>query len=308
MSYRSFEDLAERARRSLGKRRGVVAGAEDDHILEAVLEARKEGIAEPVLTGDATAISAKLKALGQNPDEIHIVDVPSGSNPAQRAVELIATGEGDFLIKGRLDTKDLLKPVVDRANNLHDPNSPSKGLMSHLAFFEIPGVERLIVITDGGMIVYPDLEQKKGIAVNAVSALRKMGWVEPKVAVLCAIEKLNPKMKETVEAAALTQMNRSGEIADCVVEGPISYDVAMDPEIAAVKGYESANCGRFDVLLTPDMTSGNLLGKSLLVSARARMAGIVVGAKIPIVVTSRGSSAEEKFYSIALCAAQGTNP
>lgn len=209
-----------------------------------------------------------------------------------------------------MDTKDLLKPVVDRTNNLHSENSPSGGLMSHLAFFRIPGVDRLVVVTDGGMVLYPDLNQKKGLILNAVGTLRAMGWERPRVAVLCAVEKVNPRMKETVEAAELAEMNRSGEIPDCVVEGPISYDVAMDPGIAAIKGYRSENCGRFDVLVTPDLTTGNLLGKSLLVSAHAELAGIVVGARIPIVVTSRGSSAEEKFHSIALCvvASAGQTP
>ncbi|NLL37871.1 MAG: phosphate butyryltransferase [Fretibacterium sp.] len=302
MSYRNFEALIERARG--GKRRGVVAAAEDRHILEAVLEARGRGIAEFALVGDTARILEKLSDLGAEPGDFRIVEAPGGENPAQRAVSLIASGEGDFLIKGRMDTKDLLKPVVDRANNLHDPNSASGGLMSHLAFFEIPGFDRLVVLTDGGMVMYPTLEQKKGLILNAVHTLREMGWERPRVAVLCAVEKVNPKMKETVEAEALMQMNRSGDIEGCVVEGPISYDIAMSPEIAAIKGYESENCGRFDVLLTPDMTSGNLLGKSLLISAGARLAGLVVGARVPIVVTSRGSSAEEKFYSIVLCAAR----
>lgn len=303
MRYRNFNDLAERAKALPDKRRCVVAGAEDEHVLEAVFAARKAGIiGDPVLTGDAGRIAAQIRALGEAPDRCVITDVPGGENPAQRAVELIAGGKGDFLVKGRLDTKDLLKPVVNRANHLHSEDSPSGGLMSHLAFFQIPGVDRLVVLTDGGMVVYPDLSQKKGLILNAAATLRSMGWDCPRVAVLCAIEKLNPKIRETVEAAELAEMNRRGEISGCVVEGPISYDVAMDPEIAAIKGYESENCGRFDVLLTPDMTSGNLLGKSLLVSAHAQLAGIVVGAKIPIVVTSRGSSAGEKFHSIALCA------
>ena len=303
MSYRNFNAIAERARALPDKRRCVVAGAEDEHVLEAVFKARRAGIiGDPVLTGGAERIAGTIRSLGEDPESCVIADVSGDKNPAQRAVELIAEGAGDFLVKGRLDTKDLLKPVVDRANNLHSADSPSGGLMSHLAFFQIPGVDRLVVLTDGGMVVYPDLNQKKGLILNAVATLQTMGWERPRVAVLCAIEKLNPKMRETVEAAELAAMNRRGEIGGCVVEGPISYDVAMSPEIAAIKGYESENCGRFDILVTPDMTSGNLLGKSLLVSAHASLAGIVVGARIPIIVTSRGSSAEEKFYSIALCA------
>ncbi|GHS85693.1 phosphate butyryltransferase [Synergistales bacterium] len=302
MEYKNFEEVAKRAKNIPERRRGVVAGAEDDHVLEAVFEAEKRGIAVPVLTGNEKAIAGKVKALGFDPSKYRIIDVPDGENPAQRAVEAINAGEADFLIKGRLDTKDLLKPVVDKKNNLHIDRPGVKGLMSHFTIFQIPGWHKLLVITDGGMVMYPDLEMKKGIIVNAVETMRSMGYEKPIVGVLCAVEKLNEKMTETVDAAALAEANKRGEIADCVVEGPISYDVAMSAEIAAIKGYESPNCGNFDILIVPNLTAGNLLGKSLIISAHAEMAGIVVGAKIPIVLTSRGSSAAEKFNSIALCA------
>ncbi|MDR2176096.1 MAG: phosphate butyryltransferase [Synergistaceae bacterium] len=302
MEYRNFEELVKKAQAAPKLRRGVVAGAEDDHVLEAVFEARAKGIAFPVLTGDAAKIAERVKALGFDTDDCRIIDVPGGENPAQRAVEVIAAGEGDFLIKGRLETKDLLKPVVDRRNNLHLERPGVGGLMSHLAFFQIPGERKLISLTDGGMVVYPDLEMKKGIILNAVETLRSMGYETPKVAVLCAVEKLNEKIVETVDAHALAEANRRGEIPGCVVEGPISYDVAARADIAAHKGYKSPHCGNFDVLVTPNLTAGNLLGKSLTISARAEMAGIIVGAKIPVVVTSRASSASEKFHSIALCA------
>lgn len=302
MEYKNFGELIEKAKNIPERRRGVVASAEDDHVLEAVFEAEKRGIATPVLVGDAKVIAAKVKALGFDPSKCRIIDVSGGENPAQRAVEIINSGEADFLIKGRLDTKDLLKPVVDKKNNLHIDRPGVKGLMSHLTIFQIPGWHKLIVITDGGMVMYPDAEMKKGIIVNAVETMRSMGYETPKVGVLCAVEKFNEKMAETVDAAALAEANRRGEIANCVVEGPISYDVAMSAEIAAIKGYKSPNCGNFDILIVPNLTAGNLLGKSLTISAHAEMAGIVVGAKIPIVLTSRGSSAAEKFNSIALCA------
>jgi phosphate butyryltransferase len=306
MEYKNFEELVKKAQAVPRQRRGIVAGAEDDHVLEAVFEAGAKGIAFPLLAGDAAKIAERVKVLGFDSDGCEIIDVPGGENPAQRAVEVIAAGRADFLIKGRLETKDLLKPVVDRKNNLHRERpgvkGGEKGLMSHLAVFQIPGERKLIALTDGGMVVYPDLEMKKGIILNAVDTLRSMGYEMPKVAVLCAVEKLNEKMIETVDAHALAEANRRGEIPGCVVEGPISYDVAARAGIAALKGYESPHCGDFDVLIAPNMTAGNLLGKSLTISARAEMAGIVVGAKIPIVVTSRGSSASEKFHSIALCA------
>jgi len=301
MEYQNFEEIVEKAQ-SAQLRRGIVAGAEDEHVLEAVFEAKARGIAFPVLVGDEGLVSSMVKSLGFDLNDCEIVPVSGGENPAQRAVEIIASGGADFLIKGRLDTKDLLKPVVDRKNGLHLARPNVKNLMSHLAFFQIPGERKLISLTDGGMVVYPDLEMKKSIVANAVDMLGKMGYESPKVAVLCAVEKFNEKMQETVDARDLTEANRRGEISGCVVEGPISYDVAMRADIAEQKGYDSPNCGNFDVLVVPNITAGNLLGKSLLVNARAKMAGMIVGAKIPVVVTSRAASAEEKFNSIAMCA------
>ena len=306
MEYKNFDEVVKKAQ-GIPRRRGIVAGAEDEHVLEAVFEAKARGIAFPLLAGDETKILSLIKPLGFDAGDCEIIPVPGGENPAQRAVEVIAEGKADFLIKGRLDTKDLLKPVVDRKNGLHLDRA-TKGLMSHLAFVQIPGERKLISVTDGGMVVYPDLEMKKGIIINAVEIFRKMGYENPKVAVLCAIEKLNEKMQETVDAHHLAEANARGEIKAidgqlrCVVVGPISYDVAMRAEIAKLKGYENPHCGNFDILVVPNMTAGNLLGKSLIISAGAKLAGIVVGAKIPIVVTSRGSTAEEKFNSIALCA------
>ena len=301
MEYKNFDEMVKSAQNA-PRRRGVVAGAEDQHVLEAVFEAKVKGIAYPVLVGDEGLILSMVRFLGHDPDDCEIVHAGDRESLAQCAVETIASGRADFLIKGNIDTKDLLKPVVDRKNKLHLDRRDVKELMSHLAFFQIPGERKLISITDGGMVVYPDLEMKKSIIVNAVETLRKMGYENPKVAVLCAVEKYNEKMQETVDARDLTEANRRGEISGCVVEGPISYDVAMRAEIAEFKGYDSPNCGNFDVLVVPNITAGNILGKCLTINAGAKMAGIIVGAKVPIVVTSRGSSAEEKFNSIALCA------
>ena len=174
--------------------------------------------------------------------------------------------------------------------------------MSHFALNELPGYHKLIVNTDGGMLTYPTLEDKVSIVENAVLTLRAMGYECPKVAVLAGVEKLNPKMIETVEANALMEMNREGKITGCIVEGPVSYDVALSAEIAAHKKVPYTCCGDYDVLVAPNLAAGNILGKSWSVTAGAKMAGIIVGAKVPIVLTSRGSTAEEKYLSIALAA------
>ncbi|MDR1742136.1 MAG: phosphate butyryltransferase [Synergistaceae bacterium] len=301
----AFDAVVERAKSNKSPKRAAVAGAEDEHAIEAVFAAADAGIIRPVLVGDALRITEIIKALGISANSPDIIDVGSAEPDAcaQRAVEVVSEGRADFLIKGRLETKDILKPVVDHKNNLRlDDAGSVKHVMSHLAFFQIPEREKLLVVTDGGMVMYPDLEAKKAILVNAVRTLRKMGIDRPKIAVLCAVERVNEKMPETLDARALAEAAACGEIADCVVEGPISYDIAMSAACARIKGYNSPWCGSFDVLLVPNITAGNILGKSLAITAHATMAGVVVGAKVPIVVTSRSADASEKFYSIALCA------
>lgn len=210
----------------------------------------------------------------------------------------IHEGGADFLMKGKIQTADLLSAVVNKEEGLRTGK-----VMSHVVFNEIPNYHKLLVLTDGGMMMYPDLNKKKEICENAVGTLRTLGYDKPKVAVLAAVEKVNPKMPETVDADALKTMNKSGELADCIVEGPISYDLTMSKESAAIKGFESPVTGDADIVLVPNITVGNVLGKSLIYSAGAKMAGFIVGAKVPIVLTSRGSTSEEKYLSLVLSAA-----
>lgn len=295
--YRNFDEIVNAVKQSNSKRVIAVAAAEDKAVIMAALHAEKERIAEPIFTGNSVKIKELLSTLGADANKYNIIDAKAGMS-AQAAVELVKSEEANILMKGMLETRDMLKPVVQKENNLRTGK-----LMSHVVVFgNLPHYHKLIVSTDGGMVMYPTLEDKKYIIENAVSTMRAIGYEKPKVAVLAAIEKVNAKMKETVEADELKQMNLRGEIRDCIVEGPISYDVAMSKEIAAHKNYECPYCGDFDILIVPDMTSGNLLGKCWIVTAGAVMGGIIVGAKAPIVMTSRGSSAEEKYYSIALAA------
>ena len=174
--------------------------------------------------------------------------------------------------------------------------------MSHVAMQEVPSYHKLLAVTDGGMMMYPDLEAKKSIVENAVEVFNKMGYENPKVGVLAAVEVVNPKMPEAVDGAELKRMNQEGIIKDCIIEGPISYDLAMNLESSKIKGYESPVVGDVDILVVPNITAGNILGKSLIYSAGAKMAGFIVGAKVPIVLTSRGASTEEKYLSLAISA------
>lgn len=298
MVYKSFDELVEKVKGYPSMKRMAVAAAGEEHTLEAVLHARKEGIARPILVGDKAQIVRILGELGETVPEEDIYSAEDAKAAAELAVSLVREGKADFLMKGYLDTGVILKAVVNKETGLG-----KGGVMSHFTMFDIPTYHKILVPVDGGMVTYPTLEQKKAIIENTVGTLRDMGYDCPKVGVLACVEKVNPKMPETVEAAELARMNKDGEIGDCIVEGPISYDCAVDAEIAKMKGYESQIAGDVDVLVAPNIHAGNIMGKMLACTCKARLAGFIVGAKCPIVLTSRGSSAEEKFLSIVVSAA-----
>ena len=298
MEFKTFDELIAHVKGTPNRARMAVAAAGDSHTIEAALQARAEGIVTPVLVGDKAVIDQVLAQLGETVPAEDIYDVPDLAESARMAVSLVREGKADFLMKGKLDTAILLKAVVDKENGLG-----KGGVMSHFTAFEVPNYHKLLCAVDGGMVTYPTLEQKKAIIENTVGALRDMGYECPKVGVLACVEKLNPKMPETVEADALKQMNQRGEIANCIVEGPVSYDCAMSTEIAEFKGFHSPVSGDCDVLVAPNIHAGNIMGKMLTITCGAKMAGFIVGAKCPIVMTSRGSSAQEKYLSIVISAA-----
>jgi phosphate butyryltransferase len=276
----------------------AVAAAADEHTLQAAMHARSMGVCDPVLVGEADQIRAFLKEMGESVAEDHIVNAADVTDAAAKAVALVREGKADFLMKGALDTKVILKAVVNKETGLGTGK-----LMTHIAAFEIPTYHKLLVVTDGGMVPYPDLDQKAGIIRNAVEVAHLWGIETPKVGVLACVEKVNPKMPETVDARALREMNERGELDGCQVEGPISYDCAMVKEIAEIKHFDSPVAGDADILIAPNIHAGNIMGKMLTCTAGAKMAGFICGAKCPIVLTSRGSSAEEKFLSILMSAA-----
>ncbi len=298
MVFTNFDQLIEKVKGYPAKKRMAVAAAGDEHTLQAVMHARKEGIVDPLLVGDKIKIDHILEEMGETVPEDHIFDRPDVKEAAEYAVQLVREGKADFLMKGLLDTAVILKAVVNKEHGLGQGRT-----MSHFTMFEIPTYHKILVPVDGGMVTYPTLEQKKDIINNTVETLIAMGYDCPKVGVLACVEKVNPKMPETVEANELKEMNQRGEIKDCIVEGPISYDCAIDKEIAEVKGFHSPVAGDVDVLIAPNIHAGNIMGKMLACTCKAKMAGFIVGAKCPIVLTSRGSSAEEKYLSIVVSAA-----
>ncbi|WP_432407905.1 bifunctional enoyl-CoA hydratase/phosphate acetyltransferase [Wukongibacter sp. M2B1] len=297
MAYKSFDELIKKVQNLESIKKVAVVVAEDEHTLEAVFKAKKDKIVEPILIGCKGKIKDILSNLNEALDEEAIIDATDDSEAARKAVELVNSGKVDFIMKGKIQTADLLKAVVDKEKGLQTGR-----IMSHVVIHEIPSYHKLLAVTDGGMMMYPNVEQKKEIIENAVETFVAMGYEKPKVAVLTAVEKVNPKMPETIDADELKQMNVNGEIKDCIVEGPISYDLTMSKESAKIKGFESEVTGDADILIVPNITAGNILGKSLVYTANAKMAGFIVGAKAPIVLTSRGSTSEEKYLSLVLSA------
>ena len=295
---KDFKAMAELVKANPVKKRIVLCCAHDEHSLDAVYEAYKEGIVEPVFVGKEEEIRKICEEQGFDFGDVRIYNADDDVEAAKTAVRLIREGEGEFLMKGQMQTADLLRQVGNQVTGLQ-----SGKIMSHVGRVQVPNYHKVVVLTDGGMLLAPDLEQKVKIINNAVEVLHSLGYEDPKVAVLCGAEKLNKKAQESVDAAALKEMNQNGEITGCTVEGPISYDIALNKEIADFKKFESPVAGEADALIMPCMAAGNMLGKSWTVSSNGMMAGIVVGAKAPIVLTSRGSTAEEKFYSIVLAAA-----
>ena len=297
MVISSFSALKSRLQH-LSPREAVVAAAHDEHTLQAVFAARRDGLIRPILVGRRNEIRSIARSLGEELSPEQIVDAQDDLECAARSVALIREGKGDILIKGMLQTGTLLKAVVHRETGIR-----ASQVMSHVAILDVPRYHKLLFITDGGMVVAPNLEQKGHILKNAVDFCRFLGYERPKAAALCAVETVNPAMPETGDALSLKEAGERGEFGPCIVEGPISLYLATDREAALVKGYHSPVAGDADILLVPAIAVGNVLGKALYGLAGGQMAGVVLGAAVPITINSRGATPEEKYYSILLCAA-----
>ena len=299
MAIKCFQDIVDAVKQMDKKTKVAVVAAQDEHALDAIVEATNEGLIEAILIGDEAEISKILTELGADPANYNIVPGADVPECLEKAVALVKAGEANAMMKGKLQTGDFMRAVVK------DDEMKAGGLISLVGLYETPKYHKIFAISDMGMNTYPDLEGKKKILVNAVDLLHKMGIEEPKVACMSAVEKLNPKMPDAVDGDALKQMNLNGEITGCIVEGPISFDLAMVQGAAEIKGYESPVAGDADLLLVPDIVSGNLLTKCFTEFADAGTAGIMVGARVPLIVTSRSAKASDKFNSIALTAFVG---
>jgi phosphate butyryltransferase len=273
-----------------------VAVAQDEAVLEAVKAAKERNIANAILVGDEDEIRKIASTLNMNIDDYKIIDVKDKTEAALKAVELVHNGEADMYMKGLIDTKTFLKSVLDKEVGLRN-NKP----LSHVCVFEIEGVDKLLFLTDVAFMTYPTLEDKVSIINNTVEICNACGIENPKVAPLAAVEVVNPKMPVTVEAAELTKMNEEGKITGCIVDGPLSMDLAICPEAAKEKGAEGRKIvGDADVLLFPDIHAGNLVYKALVHTAKVKNGNIITGTKAPVILTSRSDDFETKVNSIAL--------
>jgi len=289
---KKLQELLDKAK-SVGKKVVAVAAADDDVVLRAIDMAKKEGIVNALLFGDAQKIEVAAEKAGLNIRDFEIVD---SKNPADDAVKAVVDGKAHFVMKGNIKTGDLMKAVLKDEYNLKTGRT-----MSLVSIFETPLYHKLLIVTDAGMTIAPDLEQKVHLIENAVLVARKAVGVEkPKVAILGAIEVVNPKMEATIHAALLSKMNERGQIKNCVVDGPFALDNAVSKEAAEHKGIVSPVAGDADVLIMPDIEAGNIFYKAMVFLAGAKVASAIIGAKCPVALTSRADSDETKLLSLAL--------
>jgi len=295
MPVQNFDQLMELARER-GPKTIAVAAAAQEAVLLAVNDAEEQGIADVILIGD----QSKIESIGHDNrvdlGRLEIIHEPDPIQAARQAMCLINEGRVQIAMKGAIQTADFLRAVLDRKNGLQ-----AGRLLSHVAAFDIPGLDRLLLISDAGVVVAPTLEQKADIVRNAIDVAHRLGIVQPKVALLAATETVNPKIPATVDAAALSKMADRKQIMGGIVDGPLTLDNAISQTSTTIKGVESPVAGQADVLIAPDIEAGNLLAKGIIYFAQAYMAGIIVGARAPIILSSRSDTHEAKLIAIAMC-------
>ncbi|RDI58028.1 phosphate acetyltransferase [Microvirga subterranea] len=283
------------AARSLPKLKVAVAHPCDAASLGAVFEAVELGLIEPILVGPQDKISAAAEALGKPISTMRIVEAPHSHAAAEKAVELVRAGDAEALMKGSLHTDELMGAVVRREGGLRTARR-----ISHCFVMDVPGHETALIITDAAVNIAPTLEDKVHIVQNAIDLARAMRVDPVRVAILSAMETVNPKVPSTIEAAALCKMADRGQITGGIVDGPLALDNAIDLGAAKIKKIQSPVAGQANVLVVPDLEAGNMLAKSLTFLADADAAGIVLGARVPIILTSRADSAVTRLASCAV--------
>lgn len=292
--YAEFQDIINAAVARPNKRTIAVAAAADDKMIHVAQAVTELGLCRVILVGDAEKITALAGEAGFPLERVRVVDEKDPELLGLTAVKLVSSGEADILVKGKMNTSDFLRAVLNRDFGLRTGRQ-----LNVLTCYDEPGEKKLFFITDGGMTIAPTLDDKVEILRNAVPVLHNMGIRTPKIAILAANEKVDPKMPATVDAAALCEMAEHGELPEAVYEGPIAFDVAMRPEAAKEKNIDSRVSGDVDLFLVPNIETGNCLGKAIGYFGKGQTAGIVIGAAAPVVMSSRAASIKGKVTSIA---------
>ena len=301
MEMKDFNQIVERAKRSFRKMRVVIAGADAENILLGTFEAQDAGFATPVLVGEAEKIEPMLERLGLKDKPYSLVATQPGEDVVQAAVDVIRRGEGDVLMRGNTQTRDFLMALLDKKNELRTDKR-----LVHIDLVSMPEYPKLIAIGDVTVTIQPDIQQKKEIIRSMTETLESVGYEKPNIALLSMVEEVNFHMKDTVEAQQLVLSHADTPIANCNLVGPIAYDLILSKEAARLKNYDEPLCGNFDGIVVPSLLAGNLIVKCWQMHAKAKTCGVVVGAKVPVALTSRSDDKEVSFLSLAFCAAMGT--
>lgn len=294
MAITSFAELLKTVQKGQ-KRILAVAAAQGGEILRAVSMAAEMGIIRPLLVGDTEEMTRIAAGVELDISGFEKIDEKNPLGAASKAIELVAGGQADLLMKGKLTTPDILGMVLEKSRGLRVGR-----LLSHLAVVEARDYGKLLLFTDGGMVIRPNLAQKVDILRNAILVANRLGIEVPKVAVLASVETVHAEIPETVDAVELVKLSREGQLPPAVVDGPVAMDMAVSRKAAEMKGMDSPVAGDADILLVPDVAAGNISVKSLVYLAGAQVGGVVLGAKVPIVLLSRSDSAQTKLHSIAL--------
>ncbi len=302
MAQNLFDPIVAKAKASGKAHRVVIAGADAENILLGAFRAQEDGFASPVLVGEASKVLPMLDRLGLKDRPYRLVETYPGDSVTQVAIELINKGEGDILMRGNVQTREFLMPLLDKRNGLR-----TKRLLTHIDLISMPDYPKMIAIGDVTVTIEPNRNQKKDIINNMVDTLRIVSDKKPNIALLALVEKTSFHMKDTIDAHDLVLEHAKHPIAECNLVGPIAYDLILSKEAARLKGYDCEHCGNFDGIVAPSLLAGNLIVKGWQMHAGAQTCGVVVGAKCRVALTSRSDAPEVSYNSLALCAAMPEN-
>ena len=296
---KEFDSIVDKAKAAKKPMRVAVAGADAENILQGVFDAQEAGFVEPILIGNEARIQAVVEKLGMTGRDYVLMPVPDDTNVVQYAIEMINAGDADALMRGNTQTRDFLMPVLNKANHLIKEDA----LVTHVVFLKVPEFEKVIAVSDVTLLINPPMDARKEVVKNMVDALHVFDIKTPNIALLSLVETPSFQMRDTVEDQTMVRNHKMRPIADCNLVGPISYDLIVSKEAARLKNYDCPYCGEFDGIVVPNLMSGNLLIKVLQRNAGATGFGILVGAKIPVAISSRSDTPEQSYLSLAACAA-----